>query len=398
MTAYDNHQPTPKKRRLWQWLVLFGVGILIGLLIGRITGSPKQMEQTEPASEQTNKPAVMAVEAVRPTLLNVENSLSANGVVAPVEIAEVGSRISGVAVERVLVGVGEYVKAGQVLAVLDAQTFAQQVQSANAELAVALAAQEKARVDLARAEPLLQIDAVSRQEVDAYRTAVRQADARVVSAKANLQNASINQKRGHITAPVSGIVSAKHAQVGAVASGASLFSIIKNGVLEWQASVSPTDAQYIQIGQPVKVQIAGRVVIGQVTQFSPVADNSRNMTVHVRLPSNSGASVGMYQSGEFVFDSQAHTAVPISALLTQDGYSYVWLLQADEQGGYRTHRHQIQVLAQQGDKIAATLPEDALVVAQSVSFLNENDVVSIATIDGKAVESVTSQTNTTGEQ
>ena len=113
---------------------------------------------------------------------------------AAVETAEVSSQISGVAIERVLVEVGEFVKAGQVLATLDTRTFEQQLSSAEAELATAVAAQEKkAAADLARTEPLLAIDAVSRQEVDAYRTALRQALANVTAAQAHVESARTNQ-------------------------------------------------------------------------------------------------------------------------------------------------------------------------------------------------------------
>ena len=124
---------------------------------------------------------------------NNQNRLSANGIVAAVETAEVSSQISGVAIERVLVEVGEFVKAGQVLATLDTRTFEQQLSSAEAELATAVAAQEKAAADLARTEPLLAIDAVSRQEVDAYRTALRQALANVTAAQAHVESARTNQ-------------------------------------------------------------------------------------------------------------------------------------------------------------------------------------------------------------
>lgn len=384
MTANQNYK-SPTARPLWQWIVLFGVGIIIGALIGRFILSPSH-EQAPNQAAQNQSAAVMAVEAVHPTPITIENRLAANGVVAAVETAEVGGQISGVAIEQVLVEVGDFVKAGQVLATLDTRTFAQQVRSAEADLATAVAAQEKAAADLARTEPLLAIDAVSRQEVDAYRTALRQAEANVAAAKANVDSARTNQQRGNITAPVSGIVSAKNAQVGAVVSGAPLFSIIIDGALEWQAALPPADAANIRVGQTASVEIAGQQVTGQVTRLSPVANDSRDMTVHVRLPSGSGASVGMYQSGEFLFDAQRHNAVPLSALMTSDGYDYVWQLVpetgGDGQAYHRVQREQITIIAQQDDQIAVSLPEDALIVATSASFLNDNDLVTVATING----------------
>lgn len=392
MTARHNYKTSSQAQRpLWQWLLLFAIGILLGVLIGRLMWSSDQTVPADAASETaTKEAAVMAVEAVRPAPLAVEKTLSANGVIAAVETAEVSGQISGVAIERVLVEVGDRVRAGQVLAVLDTRTFTQQLRSAEAELATAIAAREKAQADLARTEPLLAIDAVSRQEVDAYRTALRQADANVAAARANVDTARTNQSRGNITAPVDGIISAKSAQVGTVVSGAPLFSIIKNGVLEWQAAVSPTDAASIRVGQSAQIDIAGRMVTGQVTRLSPVANDSRDMTVHVRLPAGSGASAGMYQSGKFIFDTQMHPAIPMASVMTSDGYDYVWLLTATEEhpGLYRVQRQNITVIAQQDGRIATDLPTEALVVASSVSFLNDNDLVTVATIDGKAVAAI----------
>ncbi|WP_319922990.1 HlyD family efflux transporter periplasmic adaptor subunit [Moraxella catarrhalis] len=97
-----------------------------------------------------------------------------------------------------------------------------------------------------------------------------------------------------MTAPVSGIISAKNAQVGAVVSGTPLFSIIIDGMLEWQAAVPPADAANIHVGQTASVEIAGRQVIGGVARLSPVTNDSRDITVHVRLLRDSSASAGMY--------------------------------------------------------------------------------------------------------
>lgn len=383
MTDLDHYKKTSfAKRPLWQWLLLFAAGILMGVLIGRFLWSADRPAETADEAV-TQEAVVMAVEAVRPAPLAIENTLPANGAIAAVETAEVGSQINGVAIERVLVEVGDRVRRGQVLAVLDTRTFTQQLRSAEAELATAIAAREKAAADLARTEPLLAIDAVSRQEVDAYRTALTQADANVAAARANVDTASTNQSRGNITAPVDGIISDKSAQVGTVVSGAPLFSIIKNGVLEWQAAVSPSDATNIRVGQSAQIDIAGTTVTGQVTRLSPVANDSRDMTVHVRLPTDSGASAGMYQSGRFIFDTQTHPAIPMASVMTSDGYDYVWLLTpADPSRAlYRVQRQNVSIIAEQDGRIAADLPADALVVAGSVSFLNDNDLVTVATID-----------------
>lgn len=95
-------------------------------------------------------------------------------------------------------------------------------------------------------------------------------------------------------------------------------------MLEWQAAVPPADAANIHVGQTASVEIAGRQVIGGVARLSPVTNDSRDITVHVRLLRDSGTSAGMYQSGEFLFDAQRYNTIPLSALMGLDGYDYVW--------------------------------------------------------------------------
>lgn len=362
-------------------LVLFVLGIVIGVFLLK----PLMQSDDKPSPQVAEtQPSVMAVRAVRPQTVSVQDTLSANGLIAAAKTAEVGGQLSGVAIEQVLVEVGDWVRQGQVLAVLDTRTLSEQVAAGEAELAAAVAAQKKAQADLARTEPLLAIDAVSRQEVDAYRAAVSQSDANVRATNARLATARTNQARSQVVAPVAGIISAKNAQIGMLATGASLFSIIEKGQLQWRAALSPIEANRVRIGQLARLEIADRTITGKVVRISPVANDSREVAVWVDLPKDSGASAGMYQAGELIFAEKTLPAVPKSALMSSDGYDYLWLLEPTQTAGqYRTKRHNISIISYQEDKIIADVPQDALVVAEGVSFLGENDLVTLVSIDNQ---------------
>ena len=395
--AYKNTtEVNHKKRPLTQILAaiaLVVVGVIVGIFGGRLMNADKASDTEKSADSATSQTAparaVMAVEAVTPTSVTINNVLDANGVIAATRTAEVSGRLTGVVIERVLVEEGQAVTKGQLLAVLDTKTLSEQRTQAAADLAAAQATRDKAAADLARTEPLLAIDAVSRQEVDAYRTALKQAAANIAAAESRLATARTNEANGNITAPVSGVISAKNAQVGTLASGAPLFSIIEAGALEWQATVAPTDATRISVGQSVLVKLPGgdQTVTGQVTRLSPTANASREVVAHVALPANPSIKAGMYQTGQFIFGSEANPAVPMAALMSSDGYDFVWTLSPAADAGeglYRIKRQQVSIRGQQDNFIALDLPADALVVAQSANFLNEGDLVTIATVNGQS--------------
>ncbi|STZ08317.1 Macrolide-specific efflux protein macA precursor [Moraxella caprae] len=375
------NKPTfnPKNPLLWAMCAI--ALVVFGVLIGRLTA--KSSETARPTSATSidapdNIKIAMTVQATTPSPMLVSDSVSASGVMSAKETAEVSAKITGATIEQVLVEVGDYVKAGQVLAVLDKDTMSENAVQAQADYEQARASREQAQADLARVEPLLAIDAVSRQQVDSYRTALKQAQATEKASLARLSTAKSNLNNTQITAPVAGIISAKNAQVGVLVGGTPLFSIIKGGRLEWQATLSPADAERIHVGQQAQVMVGDESVAGQVTHLSPTANAGREIVVHVAMPAHFALRAGTYQRGQFVLGSQSHHAIPSSAVMSTDGYDYVWqLAKTDQTDIYQTRRQKITVLAREQDKVAIDLPSDTLIVANGVSFLNENDLVNI---------------------
>ncbi len=161
--SYSSFSFVQKNR--WVMLVIGAALLVVGVVLGRLSHTTKTdtPSANPPSQPSQNSTAVaMAVEAVHPSAQTVSQSVSANGGIVGKEVAQVGARVSGVAIDKVLVEVGDYVKAGQVLAVLDNQNATQEVVAAQAELKQAQVSLTKAKADLARVEPLIGIDAISR--------------------------------------------------------------------------------------------------------------------------------------------------------------------------------------------------------------------------------------------
>lgn len=375
------------------WVAVFAT-LIIGVLIGRFSQSntPSPLSNDTHKKPQTNnseqqKAVVMMVEAATPIPVEVTETLDATGIIHAKDTAEVSGKLTGTTIEKVLVDVGDTVKAGQVLAVLDSQALKDTLVQAEADLALSHANLKKAEADLARVEPLLKIDAISRQEVDNYRTILAQTKATITSNEARLNNAKTNLKNTLIVAPVSGIISSKTAEVGLLVNGSSLFSIIKNGQLEWRAVIDPKDASKLSGGQSAVLALNNNESItGKLSHLSPIADNSRQLIAHVLLPNNKKIKAGMYQAGQFILSFEQKLALPVSAVMTTDGYDYVWVLHPNtSQNTYTVKRAKITTHNRIGDKIVAEIDKNAIVVAKGTSFLSENDIVGVAFINNQAV-------------
>ena len=375
------------------WVAVFAT-LIIGVLIGRFSQSntPSPLSNDAHKKPQTNnseqqKAVAMMVEAATPIPVEVTETLDATGIIHAKDTAEVSGKLTGTTIEKVLVDVGDTVKAGQVLAVLDSQSLKDTLIQAEADLALSHANLKKAEADLARVEPLLKIDAISRQEVDNYRTILAQTKATITSNEARLNNAKTNLKNTLIVAPVSGIISSKTAEVGLLVNGSSLFSIIKNGQLEWHAVIDPKDASKLSGGQSAVLALNNdESITGKLSHLSPTADNSRQLIAHVLLPNNEKIKAGMYQAGQFILSFEQKLALPVSAVMTTDGYDYVWVLHPNtSQNTYTVKRAKITTHNRIGDKIVAEIDKNAIVVAKSTSFLSENDIVGVAFINNQAV-------------
>ncbi|WP_367107513.1 efflux RND transporter periplasmic adaptor subunit [uncultured Psychrobacter sp.] len=390
------------------WLIPVLIAMLvIGVLLGRYWGSSEVTAgDQQPVSTSTatstsadgavTEQSVLSVETIMPSQGSIGNTLTADGVIAARDIANVSAKVNGVAIEQVLVEEGGQVKAGQVLAVFDTDAMEQQILQAQADVAEAEATLANASADAARVLPLLDIDAISRQEADRYRTSKLRAEASLQAAKARLSNQQLTLNNAEVIAPVSGIISEKIAEVGMVAGGEPLFTIIKNGVLEWRADIDPKLVSQINVGTPVQVNLPqDQAVMGEVRRIAPTADNNRQITIYASLANNPAARAGMYQTGEFLLGSENLQTVPNTAIVSNDGYDYVMLVTNITTQDGKTVGRILQQRVSLGERIGENvaliepLPEASQLVKQGGSFLNDGDLVRVVEVADTATNTNT---------
>ena len=378
--------------RLPLWLLPALVAVLIiGVLLGKYWGNGEveaadstdaSSASSDGTSDGSTEQAVLSVETISPSQEDIGNTLSADGTINAKDTANVSAKVNGVAIERILVEEGDRVKVGQVLAMFDTDAMEQQVLQAEADVAEAEATLANASADAARVLPLLDIDAISKQEADRYRTSELRARASLQASKARLSTQRLSVDNARVVAPVSGIISEKMVEVGMVAGGEPLFTIIKGGILEWRADIDPKLIGEVNVGTPVRVSLpGGDSVMGQVSRIAPTADNNRQITIYASLAANAQVRSGMYQTGEFLLGSASTQTVPNSAIVSNDGYDYVMLVtNMKTQDGKNTGRikqQRVTLGKRLGDSVAITepLPTNSQIVKQGGSFLNDGDLV-----------------------
>ena len=118
-------------------------------------------------------------------------------------VAQVRARVAGIVLKRLFVE-GSDVKAGQALFQIDSASYQATVASAQASLARAQANVTQATAQAERYKPLLEANAISKQDYVNAVAAQKQAEADVALAKATVQSGQINLGYASVTAPISG--------------------------------------------------------------------------------------------------------------------------------------------------------------------------------------------------
>lgn len=207
--------------------------------------------------------------------------------------------------------IGDRVKAGQVLAVIDGPDLDQQLNQSRAALEQARANTQLAKISAARWKELGAQNAVAQQDVDQKVADYAAGQAAVVAAQADVDRLTQLKDFQQVTAPYDGVISARNAQVGALinaGAGVEIFHLAQTDVLRVFVSVPQSYVRSIKVGLPVGVlvpEFPGRVFAGEVARFAGSLDSaSRTLLTEVRLPNPKGELFpGMFGQVLFSFRS-----------------------------------------------------------------------------------------------
>ncbi len=287
----------------------------LALLLAAGCGRSEGAETTRVTPTMVLAPQDMAVAEVGP----VGTGMLLTGTLRPDNSASVKAQAPGT-ISGLRVKEGERVRAGQVLAVVQAAGIQSQAAGAQAGVASAEAGLALARRQMESARTLYQAGAMSELDYRATQAGYEAARGQLAAARAGATGANEAAGRATVRAPMSGVVSERLVEEGeAVAPGQPLVTIVDPTKLQLQASVPATSVGQLRVGAPVEFRVQGypgRVFRGVVERINPVADAAtRQVEIYVTVPNNGGALVaGLFAEGQVQSEARNALAVPAKAV------------------------------------------------------------------------------------
>ena len=157
-------------------------------------------------NNEASAPAPPQVTVAKPVVRNVVEHAEFTGRAAAIQYVEIRPRVGGYIVE-IPFKEGEVVHKGDQLFLIDPRPYKAALDQAVGQLNLAQSAQHLAEENFKRAQDLIQTKVSSKQDFDTALSARNQANARLVSAKADAESAQLNLDFTRITAPVDGRIS-----------------------------------------------------------------------------------------------------------------------------------------------------------------------------------------------
>lgn len=324
---------------------------------------------------------------------DLAKSVVATGKIEPITNVEVKSKASGI-VQKLLVDYGDPVKKGQVLAELDKEQILAEVDQQKASLQAAEAAARAADADLQHAKvdaegpdiPMLKrayeraqsmakegvvsastLDdaqknyemAVNKQElgranVVSANSKLKQAEAQVAQAKAQLDEKEKEYENSTIVSPIDGVVLSRDVEVGTAVSsililGSSATLVMTLGDIHQvyvKGKVDESDIGKVFLGQPARIKVESykdKTFSGKVTKISPMGvekDNVTTFEVRVSIDNSSGElksqmtanaeilleehkGILMVPEGALIYDKDRKASVQVPDPAAKDGHKKV---------------------------------------------------------------------------
>lgn len=272
--------------------------------------------------QEAQASATPVVSVALPKRAGAGDTLTLPGSVQAYADAPIYARANGY-LKRWTVDIGTQVKAGQLLAEIDAPEVDQQLRQAEADLATAQANEALARSTADRWKALLATDSVSQQDADDKQGDYAAKKALADSARANVQRLRDTQGFLRVVAPFDGTITARRTDVGQLVgngSGTELFHIADTRRLRVYVQVPQPYAPVAQKGTKAELRFSdrpGKVYPATIVSTSDALDAARTLQVQLQLDNPQGELYpGAYADVQFKLASPGESLrVPANALL-----------------------------------------------------------------------------------
>lgn len=388
-------------KRTHLWISAAALVICLAALFPFI-GRRARANQEEPASEQT-------AAVVRAERKPITNTLTLSGEFRPFQEVDVHAKVAGY-IRKIYVDVGDHVKSGQTLAVLEVPELSAQSLGADAAVHRTKDAIRRAQGDLDRAESLhsaAHLDynrlkeaaaarpgLIAQQELDDAQAKDKEAEAQIDASQAalaeahsQLDEALAQQKQlsamndyTKIVAPFTGVVTRRYVDTGALVQAGTnsntqalpVVSVAETDLFRLILPVPESAVPSIRMGSTVSVRVPAlnRNFDGKVSRFADaLSEETRTMHTEVDVPNHNFTIVaGMYAEVNLTLEHKNSVlAVPIQAVARSGAQASVLIVNLQN----RIEERQVKLGlegANQVEIVSGLSPEERVVVGSRADF------------------------------
>lgn len=383
----------------------WGKWLLVLLVLGTLTAaglrlaSDRKSKQQALAQSSANATTDSLVElaasdVVKAAELIVTQGLPVSGTLKAVNSAVVKARVAG-DLQGLAVREGDFVRAGQIIARIDASDLLSRARQAREQ-----ADSSRAQMDLAQRQhdnnkALVDQGFISKTALETSLANLNAATSTYQAALAGTDVAKKSVDDTLLKAPISGQVSQRMAQSGErVGVDSKIIEIVDLSRLEVEATLSAADSTRIQIGQMAELQIEGstKTVMAKVVRINPTAQaGSRSVLAYLSID-NAGPQQhalplrqGLFAQGTLGTASASLLAVPLSSVRTDKPAPYIQVIE-NAQVAHKAVALGARGTADSVDVVAVTgLADGAVVIRGNVGRLLEGTRVKFTVMNAPAL-------------
>jgi RND family efflux transporter MFP subunit len=377
-------------RRRTIWIGIAVLVLAIGLGVVRALSQKRAQHDAVAEASMGKVQSVIelaATDIVKAAERPLAQGLPISGSLRAVNSAVVKARVAG-ELQGLTVREGDVVKAGQVIAKIEATEYLARVNQAQQQADAA-----KAQIDIAQRQwdnnkKLVDQGFISKSALDTSWNTFTAAESTFKAALAAVDVAKKSLDDTVLRAPISGVVAQRLAQPGErVAIDSKVVEIVDLSRLELEATLTAAESVSVRVGQRALLQVEGRSqpARAKVVRINPTAQaGSRSVLAYLEIEDPTGLRQGLFSQGTLGTGAVTALAVPLSAVRTDKPSPYVLVVENNQvahkavETGTRGEAEGEVMVAVKG------VPAGATVIKASVGPLREGTQVKFTSLPAGA--------------
>ena len=331
------------KKNRNRWLVWGGAAVIVlsagagaAVYAGKSDGKASDAKQAAKNGEDDKKKEATlefaSREVTKPQMAAMPGSIEFSGPLVAPNTVVVRSKASGVLLS-LQVAEGSRVRSGQSLGELDLEELRYRVAERRASLEAAQAQFQQAERSYKANEDLAAKAFISSTALDNFRASMESARGQWLAAKAQFETAQSSLRLASLVAPISGVVSKRHAVPGEKLSAEQqVLSIVDLGKLELAGLVGTHEVARLKPGMAVAVKVEGdeQPVQARISRIAPAAEpGTRSIGVTLEIAN----AEERFRAGQYAVarvelpDNAQRLTLPATAVINASGQDHVWVLE-----------------------------------------------------------------------